>query len=395
MNIVKEQEFILNIIAHYLFDKSFAMEQYESLDYKYIYRIVLEQKLEGIVFYALEKLQCKNKLYEALKQRFIKCVVISTNQELEYQQMIAILSKNTIDYVPLKGIFMKQYYPHPEMRLMGDIDILIPYAKRDEVKNLLLQSNYSNEEDEKLCAHHDIYAKDKYGHFEMHFRLLDEESSSRDYLDAICWNETINHRFSNEFNIVYLLAHYANHFSHGGASFKSMIDIALLLKKETINKDKLLFILEKTNYLSFFNSISQMINYIFGIDVLLFNQKLSLSEMDKIINYIFKCGDFGFGKDNDFYYQRTLHDFSKIKKVGIFAKINYIVKLICLPYRKFKYSSKIIKYCPILLPFGWLFRLVKYCFTNKKRMKEKLVAIKKVSPDDVNDYKLINKFLNE
>ena len=173
-----------------------------------------------------------------LKKRYVGTTIISINQELEYQQLIQLFAENNIDYAPLKGTFTKRYYPNPNMRLMGDIDILIPYNKRKEVYNILLKNGYSNEKDPGLSSHHDIFTHGKFGVFEIHFRLLDDEKNKRNYLDENVWNEITNHSISTEFNLVYQLAHYANHFQHGGASFKPMLDIGLILLKEQIDEIK-------------------------------------------------------------------------------------------------------------------------------------------------------------
>ncbi len=397
MDIKSEQKYLLNLISYYLFNDSFDASSYsfETFDLPYLKRIIKEQKMEGLIFCALEKLQDKNSLYESLKNRFIQLVMIAANQENEYQQIQKIFEDNQIDYVPLKGSVMKYYYPVSESRLMGDIDILIPYEKRSEVHRLLLDYGYSNQDDNQLSAHHEIFEHGKYGHFEIHFRLLDEESSARDYLDEIVWNETDNHKFSHEFNLVYQLAHYANHFSHGGASFKSLIDIALLIQKETLNKDKLYDLLNQTHQLAFYNHIVQLIEYIFPIQTICFQKDLNEKQMDQLIHFIYCCGDFGFGEDNDFDYQRTLHDFSKQKKVTKASKLKYIIAQVCLPYRKFKEISKVIRYCPILLPFGWIVRLIKYSFKYRGRVKDKLKSIQKVSNQDIENYQLIHYFLNE
>ncbi len=397
MDIKNEQKYLLNLLSYYLFDDTFETSSYsfETFDLPYLKRLIKEQKMEGLVFCALEKLQDKNSLYEFLKNRYIQLVMIATNQEHEYQQILQIFENHQIDYVPLKGSVMKYYYPIYENRIMGDIDILIPYEKRSIVHRLLLENGYSNQEDNQLSSHHEIFTHGKYGHFEIHFRLLDEESTARDYLDEIVWKETIHHQFSHEFNLVYQLAHYANHFSHGGASFKSLIDIALFIQKETLDKDKLYALLKQTNQVAFYNHIMQLIEYIFPLQTICFQRDLNEKQMDQLIDFIFCCGDFGFGQDNDFDYQRTIHDFSGQKKVTKASKFKYILLQVCIPYKRFKEISKVIRYCPILLPFGWIIRLIRYSFKYKGRVKEKLKNIQKISDKDIENYQLVHYFLNE
>ncbi|MCI5744682.1 MAG: nucleotidyltransferase family protein [Erysipelotrichaceae bacterium] len=382
---------ILNLVSFYLFNKQFDYSSFEELDEEAL-RIVHEQKMDTIIFSSLEKLNLKGSTYNALKDISYKMLLITTNQDFEYQNLCELFKQNSIDYIPLKGSFLKYYYPKIEDRLMGDIDVLIREKQKNEAYKLLLANGYESKE-KGISAHHDLFEHGRYGHFEIHFRLLDEDDSARNFLDENVWNYTHNHRMDNEFNLVYLLAHYANHFSHGGASFKSMIDIVLFLKNENFNKDTLYDLLIKTNYLTFYNNVIAIANKAFDLTLPSFANTLNDKQIDDLIDYIFKCGDFGFGKDNDYSYQRTIHDMSLMKNTSIFSKFIYIIKQICIPYKKFKVLSKTIKYVPILLPFGWIIRLIKYCFAHKNRVKEKLHNIKNVNKNDVLNYQLINQFL--
>lgn len=40
-------------------------------------------------------------------------------------------------YITFKGAILREYYPVPESRAMGDIDVLIKAEDRDKIKNCL------------------------------------------------------------------------------------------------------------------------------------------------------------------------------------------------------------------------------------------------------------------
>ena len=48
------------------------------------------------------------------------------------ETLFELFEKNGIYCMPLKGIRTKQFYPYPEFRTMGDLDILY---KEDQTKN--------------------------------------------------------------------------------------------------------------------------------------------------------------------------------------------------------------------------------------------------------------------
>lgn len=400
LDIKLEQQYIIDLVSYTLFDTPFDFNKYENkkLDYKYIATKIHEQKMEGLVYHAMSMLKINNNLYNHLHNRYMTILYTCVQQENEYQELIKLFEANNIDYVPLKGTFMKHYYPKMEMRLMGDIDVLIPYNKRKDVHDLLIKNGFSNEKDEHISSHHDIYTKGNHCTFEIHYKLLHAIDGNVNYIENIAWTEVENHKFSVEFNIVYLIAHYFVHFSQTGNSYKSILDIVLIISKEKVDKDKLKNFLLKANYYDFFNSIIQLFNYIFKKEVFNFENNLSEEELILINNYIFKCGDFGFGKDNDSDKTKIINDLSKFKRSSFISKIKYIFSQVCIPYSEFKQSSRLIKYCPILLPFGWIARLVKLRISHKGAISSKLRNISstndKIIEEQIKLNKTIDKFMN-
>ena len=370
------------------------MRTYSNLDYSYIYSKLKEQKLENIAYYGLVKCKDNSILFHKLQQLYYKHLVNITNQDIEYNKIVSLFDNNNIDYVPLKGISVKKLYPYEDMRLMGDIDILIRNNQRTNVRKLLTQNSYILDKSSIKGGHHEIFDINQYGHFEIHYKLFDDKTQTNNFFDKNVWNETNSHKMSSEFNLCYQLAHYYKHFYHGGASLKSLIDITLLLEKESIIYDKLKMFLLETNYYYFYCNVVSIINHIFNKNYCLFENTLNEDEIKEIIDYIFVCGDFGFGQENDSHKNELVNDLGN-KKVNFFTKLGYIIKKVCIPYSVFKDMSKLIKYVPILLPFGWIVRFFRYLFKHdKKEIKQRLVDINNVSKEDVDNAKTIHKFLN-
>lgn len=76
---------------------------------------------------------------------------------------------------------------------------------------MLIQNKYNSIKYNIISTHHNVYSKGDYCTFEIHYKLLDDRSRSRNKIEKLTWKNTHNHRFDNEFNIVYLLAHYHHH----------------------------------------------------------------------------------------------------------------------------------------------------------------------------------------
>lgn len=75
----------------------------------------------------MEKLQNKRKLE-------------SFRDEIQHHSLLALLDafeEEGIDCLPLKGIWMKQFYPDPSLRMMADLDILYRPEQLEKVESVL------------------------------------------------------------------------------------------------------------------------------------------------------------------------------------------------------------------------------------------------------------------
>ena len=171
LDIKLEQQYIIDLVSYTLFDTPFDFNKYENkgLDYKYIATKIHEQKMEGLVYHAMSMLKINNNLYNHLHNIYMTILYTCVQQENEYQELIKLFEANNIDYVPLKGTFMKHYYPKMEMRLMGDIDVLIPTKEKNKAHRLLIQNKYTPKKYKIISTHHNVYSKGDFCTFEIHY----------------------------------------------------------------------------------------------------------------------------------------------------------------------------------------------------------------------------------
>lgn len=85
----------------------------------------------------------------------------------EQDEMLALLDKNEIHPVILKGTAAAVYYPDPEMRAMGDIDFLVPRDQVEKACQLMLANDYELFEEIDAVDKH-ITLKKAGVHFELH-----------------------------------------------------------------------------------------------------------------------------------------------------------------------------------------------------------------------------------
>lgn len=144
----------------------------------------------------------------------------------QQDQLLALLTKNDISLVILKGMAAAVYYPAPEMRTMGDVDFLVPRDQVEKTYDLMRANGY------ELYLEKEAYNKhielQKAGiRFELHryFGIFDSVDKMA-YMDDILqkglqnieWRACAESRFPMlpplENGLV-LLEHAAGHFRDG------------------------------------------------------------------------------------------------------------------------------------------------------------------------------------
>ena len=85
-------------------------------------------------------------------------------------QLLQLFTIHNIPCVIIKGAAAAMAYPHPSLRSMGDVDVLVKRCDLDKAAELMESNGYSLEHEKNEDHHHYGYKKDKIS-FELHWRL--------------------------------------------------------------------------------------------------------------------------------------------------------------------------------------------------------------------------------
>ena len=89
-----------------------------------------------------------------LRQEYYRRLLRSEKQMQMLNKVYETFSANGIDYMPMKGSVLKEFYHKPEQRVMGDADILIRVEQYDRIKKVM----------EELC-----FTKGQENNYEYHW----------------------------------------------------------------------------------------------------------------------------------------------------------------------------------------------------------------------------------
>ncbi len=140
-------------------------------------------------------------------------------------------------YLPLKGMVLKDEYPKPGMREMGDYDILIPAHRAGDVKAIMEALGYQTKSFGQL--HHDGYEKPPFLRFEMHRMLFDSHDKKphayyRDMERRLLGDGYEKHLCPEDFYL-YMTAHAYKHYTGRGTGLRTLLDTHVYLQNHPLS----------------------------------------------------------------------------------------------------------------------------------------------------------------
>lgn len=204
-------------------------------DAEAVYSYAAQHNLTAAVAMALESAGLKDRksnlaIANALKRKIIF--------EKAYAQVMGELEKAGIWFLPLKGMILKDYYPKPGMREMGDHDILFDAARANDVKTIMEEQGFRTKSFD--FSNHDIYGKEPCLIFEMHRALFGPSQDEKLYeyyrdVEKRLLGEGYEKHFSPEDSYLYVTAHEYKHYTDGGTGLRSLLDTYVYLKHQSLD----------------------------------------------------------------------------------------------------------------------------------------------------------------
>ena len=166
-----------------------------------------------------------------LLQSYCKHMMRSEGQMAAIAALYAAFDENGIDYLPLKGCNMKSRYPRPELRIMGDADILVRTGQYDRIRPLVEGLGFTF----KVESDHEYVWRSPALMLELHKRLI--PSYNRDYYACFGdgWRlakpaEGTRYTMTPEDEYIYIFTHFAKHYRDGGIGCRHVLDLWVYLR---------------------------------------------------------------------------------------------------------------------------------------------------------------------
>lgn len=358
---------MIYLIRCVLEDKKPRKERLEGAECDKLFIVARAHNLAAITAYALEAAGIKHEAFEQARDKAIrKNILLDT----ERKAVLAEMEAAGIWYMPLKGAFLHEWYPRLGMRQMADNDILFDRSRAEDVKKIFLGRGYRC----KLygMTNHDIYLKEPVYNFEMHSALF-----SKRFHDGRLYNyykdvdkrlikdedSEYGRHFSPGDFYLYMLAYEYKHFSGSGTGIRSLVDTYVFLKRFEDRLD-LEYIAKEAGKLG----IREFEENNMCLALKLFRGGRLDAEEKKLLSYYVFSGTYG-NLENSVKNNLKKNDGSRLK---------YIKKRLFPPADLLQLTAPWVKKSPLLLPAGWVYRIVYRTVKGRKRLlKEAEILLRK------------------
>jgi hypothetical protein len=253
-----------------------------SAEWDSLYKLATTQGILAIVYDAVSQLPKEQQPPRHLKLQWALCSENIENRYRKQEKLIAKLAKfygeHGIKIMLLKGYGLSSYYPKPEHRECGDIDIWL-YGEQKKADKLLHEiKGVKIDEDEHhhttfvidgimVENHYDflnIHAHPSNREIETELKRLSREDKS---IEMQIDDQTIYLPSAN-LNALFNLRHAASHFAAAEINIRHLLDWSLLIQNnsKSIDWQWLYKIAREQNMEKFLNSLNAISIEYFGLE---------------------------------------------------------------------------------------------------------------------------------
>ena len=343
----------------------------QAMDPEQLYQLAKAHSLRAAVYIALRSADAKDVNFQ---QAYNKAVRKNVLLDVERTAIFERFEQQGIWYMPLKGSILKELYPENGMREMADNDVLYDSTKQAEVKKIMLSMGYSAESVGK--SHHDVYMKPPVLNFELHTLLFRAASDFYAYyqnpkrLMMPDEGSKYGFHFSDEDFYVYMLAHEYKHYRAGGTGLRSLLDCYVFLqhKRDSLDWVYIRGQTEQLGLTGFEREQRELAEKVFSSVTF---PELTEHEQE-LLDYYLTSKTYGTtsrAADNTIRkYQSKLRSKSKFR--FLWARL----------FPEPKYMEQDFPFfCrhKLLLPIGYLWRIIRAPFIRKDQIKAEMKALRK------------------
>lgn len=356
-------KYIMDLLKSSIYDTLPPLPSLDT-DWNYICIKAEEQNIAGLLYYSISRLNVDNQpnadIMALFNSQMLATVTTCTKQYAEFLAVNKLMHDNHITFIGLKGCVLRNMYTVPELRTMGDFDILTQESDLPELKKIFSERGYEIENDA-----YGIICKKGIVYWEIFTTTAEEFAVNPQKWDKLYFSETTEMYGVTcpvpTYFFLHLIIHTGKHLMGSGAGIRNFCDIALFLRQ--YKKEIDFYIIEEAckeqGYFKVYEYIMAAMKQFWDIEL---DKDIPEKDVDLLFDYMLLYGIYG-KHDNSVVSQlikRKNEDESFTRKL-FFPSVNVLKD-------RYKYLRKY----PFLLPVTWIHRFFSGIFRLNYSVKQML-----------------------
>ena len=376
-----QQKGIILLIKSALTGEKYSLP--EQFDVEEACKTARRHQIVAILYYGALNCGVAVELSAMQKMFMETCKLISVNERQKHvlNTVLNKFDEEKIEYMPLKGVVLKNMYPKSEMRIMSDADILIKLNQYEKIRTIMQELEFT----EDIESDHELIWTKNRILIELHKRLI--PSYNKDYYEYFGdgWKlaqkdereDSTRYKMSDEDQMIYLFTHYAKHYRDAGIGIKHIVDLWVYREKVVpLDENYIITELKKLELDEFYKNTMRTLE-------VWFNDAEADDITEFITGVIFNSGVYGTQE------AKILSAVVKSSKTqGSYGKARFKKKLdiIFLPYSNMCKKYKILDKVAVLLPVMWVVRWVEALIFKRKKIKNQKEHLDVMATKRIDDY---------
>ncbi len=211
------------------------VEKPKELSFDKVLKYGKEHEVANIAFVSVENLHTKpnEEVYTKWKTVYAFSIQRHTNQMNACNKIVAALNNACIRHIEAQGTIMKRLYPHPEWRMMSDIDFIIDKENLNAAEEVMKKLGFETKNPNGVEV--DAYGKNGIA-VELHSDFFDPNSMcygtiSDAFSMATQTGNTYSYSISDTAFYLYNLLHCIKHYLQRGVGIRRIMDLYLMKEK--------------------------------------------------------------------------------------------------------------------------------------------------------------------
>lgn len=319
-----------------------------------------------------------SKDHKVMRTMMILCYQNLMRHEQQSRAIAGIFEafeNHAIPYLPVKGCNLKAIYPKPELRSMGDVDILIHPQDHARIRPVMeaLGFKFCIENDHVFEWHSDAL------HVELHKSLVPPNDEDFYAYYGTGWSLAVKgsgyrYDLSAEDAYIFLFTHFARHYRWGGIGCRHVVDLFVYRRANPqLDMTYIRHELDKLHLGEFHTNVLNMLDCWF-----LGREPDTATEL--MTAFIFSGGNWGTMEAEMF--SAEIKKAKKARKISN-SRIKSVIHVLFPRIEELTYRYPVVRKCPALLPVIWVVRWLDILLLRPQKIRKRLNVLKTMDDAEI------------